>query len=488
MSKCLPGMRWLFGLYLILGLWSCAPEEQVSQLAGSTEEAAPLAFPEPEFATGYAFPHTTEPEPESQLAEWLDVGILFAALSVATYLATFKRSRRGIFFLMLFSLAYFGFYKEGCICPIGSIQNVAASLFDPRVSIPAGTALIFLLPLIFAIFFGRVFCSSVCALGAIQDAVLIKPIKVPKKLGLLLGMIPYGYLSVGVLLAATGTGFVICRYDPFIPFFRLNGNSPYLMLGAGFLIVSTVIGRPYCRFFCPYNVLLGWMSRFSKWHLSITPTTCVQCRLCEDSCPFDHINNPTEGLDREERSTGVRRLGKLVAAVPLLMGLGGYIGYKASIPLSHYNNTVQTAEQLVIDYKDAQLAALEGGDASEEDSGLTATQEFRTMTNQEMKTVAFAQMGQADKDLAEEARSIRGRMQLGGILTGLFLGLVLAAKLLRMSISRNQKDYEVDKPTCYSCARCCPTCPSDERHEPNFVQPDLSNVAALRDGELAPTA
>lgn len=480
MFKRLQACAWLV-LVLCMGLASCVPDVEEEHTTVSAEEAALLPFPEPEFtATEYYFPHTTEPAPESQLEEWLDVGILFAALSMATYLATFKRSRRGIFFLMLFSLAYFGFYKEGCICPIGSIQNVAASIFNPKAPIPAGTALIFLLPLIFAIFFGRVFCSSVCALGAIQDVMLIKPIKVPKTLGLMLGLIPYGYLSVGVLLAATGTGFVICRYDPFIPFFRLNGNSPYLMLGAGFLMVSTVVGRPYCRFVCPYNILLGWMSRFAKWHLSITPTTCVQCRLCEDSCPFDHINNPTEGLDREERSTGVKRLGKLVAALPILIGLGGYIGYKASIPLSHYNNTVQKAEQLVIDFVQTR-----DGTAPEKQPGLSATQEFRTLSNQEKRALAHAQMGQADLELAEAAKIVREDMKLGGILVGMFLGLILGAKLLRMSISRTQTDYEVDKPTCYSCARCCPTCPSDALHEPNFVQVDLSNVATLqKDGTL----
>ena len=58
---------------------------------------------------------------------------------------------------------------------------------------------------------------------------------------------------------------------------------------------------------------------------------------------------------------------------------------------------------------------------------------------------------------------------LGGWLLGAFLGLVVAFKLLRMSIVRNQRDYEVNKPTCYSCARCCPTCPSDELHEINFL-------------------
>ena len=33
-------------------------------------------------------------------------------------------------------LAYFGFYREGCICPIGAIQNVAVALVDPHYAVP----------------------------------------------------------------------------------------------------------------------------------------------------------------------------------------------------------------------------------------------------------------------------------------------------------------------------------------------------------------
>ena len=46
------------------------------------------------------------------------------------------RSEAEAFRFVLGSLAYFGFYREGCICPIGSIQNVAVALTDPKYSIP----------------------------------------------------------------------------------------------------------------------------------------------------------------------------------------------------------------------------------------------------------------------------------------------------------------------------------------------------------------
>ena len=71
--------------------------------------------------------------------------------------------------LAIACLAYFGFYREGCICPIGSIQNVAVALVDPDYAVPYFVIGIFLLPLAAALFFGRVFCGGVCALGAVQE-------------------------------------------------------------------------------------------------------------------------------------------------------------------------------------------------------------------------------------------------------------------------------------------------------------------------------
>ncbi|HIG28891.1 MAG TPA: 4Fe-4S binding protein [Verrucomicrobiales bacterium] len=403
-----------------------------------------MRFPAPEFSTAYDFPDTTIPAPTTQTAQWIDVFLLTLALSVASWLAVKKRSRRGIFWLSIICLIYFGFIKQGCVCPIGSIQNVALGIFDSNYAIPMTVLLFFIIPLAFALFLGRVFCSSVCALGAIQDLVILKPINLPKKLTMALSMIPYIYLGSAILFAATNTGFIICRYDPFIGFFRLNGNAPYLYLGAGFLLSGVFIARPYCRFFCPYGVLLGWMSQFSRWHLAITPTECVDCRLCEASCPFDYIDKPNTGLDRENRETGVHRLGYLFAMIPVLVILGGWIGHRMSVPMSSYNNTVFLAEQVI---------------AEQMDSALEPT----------LQTETYRSMGMSEDELLTKAALVRSRMNMGGWLLGGFLGLIFGVKLIKISTVRSRKDYEVHRSTCFSCARCCSYCPSDEMWKSNFV-------------------
>lgn len=402
-------------------------------------------FPAPEFESGYDFPGTTQPPPVMQLQEYGDVLILLAVLILATIFDLKMRSRKALFWLMVFSLGYFGFYREGCVCPIGAIQNVAMSIFDSNYAVPVSVLLIFLLPLIFAGLFGRVFCASVCPLGAIQDLVLLKPIKLNAKVSQALSTIPYIYLGTAVLLASTGSAFIICRFDPFIGFFRLNGNAPYLYLGAAFLLVGVFIGRPYCRFLCPYGVLLGWMSRFSKWHLTITPTECVQCRLCEDSCPFDYIHKPNTGLAREERRVGVRRLGWLLIALPVMIGLGGWVGRQAVEPLSKINAKISLAEELIQEQKNPELEPT------------LATKTFRTQ-------------GKPEAQLVDEALVLRKRMNIGGWLLGGFVGMVFGVKLIEISTNRHRKDYEADKTKCFSCGRCYPYCPSDDMHKPNFLE------------------
>lgn len=284
-------------------------------------------FPRPDFETGHVPPETQVNPPRSDFMEFFDVMVLLLALSLNSYFVIKKRSRRGILGVTIFSLIYFGFLREGCICPIGSIQNVTLALFDSSYILPLTALIFFIVPLLFTLLFGRTFCAGVCPLGAIQDIFLLKPLSIPNTANRILGLLPYVYLVFAILFAATGADFIICRYDPFVGFFRLSGNFGMLMLGAGFLILSTIIGRPYCRFLCPYGVILKFVSRFSWKHTTITPSNCIQCKLCESSCPYQAINFPNSGDYREEKSRSRARIIVFSLLLPVFMFIGGFSAY-----------------------------------------------------------------------------------------------------------------------------------------------------------------
>ena len=148
---------------------------------------------------GYKTPAVQKPLPRSSWLQVVDVALLATAMGISSWLVLKRRSRKALVALAIGSMAYFGFYREGCVCPIGSIQNVAVALTDPRYSIPMVVTATFFLPLAMAVFFGRAFCGGVCALGAIQELVLIKPVQVPRRLDRALGLLKYVYLGLALV-------------------------------------------------------------------------------------------------------------------------------------------------------------------------------------------------------------------------------------------------------------------------------------------------
>jgi polyferredoxin len=126
---------------------------------------------------------------------------LLLSLSVVTWLVLKKRSRMSVFLFSVFSLFYFGFYRQGCVCPIGSIQNVTLALADHSYVLPLTILIFFLAPLIFTLLFGRTFCAGVCPFGALQDMVSFKPMRMGPGLNAILGLIPL-----------PGAGRNLCRH------------------------------------------------------------------------------------------------------------------------------------------------------------------------------------------------------------------------------------------------------------------------------------
>ena len=200
-------------------------------------------FPRPEFESGYVYPEHQLPLQRGPVWEYIDLAVLIGALSLASWLALKKRSRQGLVWLSVFSLAYFGFFREGCVCSVGSVQNVALALFNDGYAIPLTALLFFLIPLLFALAFGRAFCAGVCPLGSIQELVGFRPIKLPKAVESVMISIPFVYLGISVLSAATESQFLICRYDPFVGIFRLDAPYTMIIFGALLLLAGIFINR-----------------------------------------------------------------------------------------------------------------------------------------------------------------------------------------------------------------------------------------------------
>ncbi|MAG94977.1 MAG: 4Fe-4S ferredoxin, partial [Planctomycetaceae bacterium] len=404
-------------------------------LAFSSTAVADL-IPTPKFEK-HDIPTASVPDVDGSVWPIVDVGILLAALCAATYFTLVSRSRRNLLILTIGSLLWFGFYREGCVCSIGATQNVALAIFDSNYVIPLTVVAFFVLPLVFTLFFGRTFCAAVCPLGAMQELVAVRTVAVPRWLDHSLGLVAYIYLGASVIFAASGTAFIICRYDPFIPFFRMAGNTDMIIFGSCILLIGLFVGRPYCRFLCPYGAVLRVLSCFSKWRLSIPPDSCINCQLCEDVCPYGAIHPPTTVQSGNSRKRGRRQLAVSLICAPVVLASFTWLGASIAVPLSEWHPVSRLAEQVRL-----------------EETGVT---EETTDASD-----AFRATGQAADELYQSAITLQERFRwLGGWL-GAWTGLVIAIKLIYLSLRRRRDDYQADRAGCVSCGRCYWYCPVEK--------------------------
>lgn len=399
-------------------------------------------FPKPDFESGYQYPELHYALPSETLWVILDIFLLIALMGIVTWAVFRNRTRKPILLVSVISVAYFGFFRSGCVCSIGSIQNISLALVDPGYQLPLSVLLFFLLPIVFAFFFGRVFCAGVCPFGALQELVNVKNYRISRAVTTTLEVIPWLYLIFAVFYAVTRSSFIICRFDPFIGIFRLGGDIGLLLFGALLLVMSVFTGRPFCRFLCPYGALLSLFSSVSIWRIQLTGKECINCELCHNACPVDAIKPPYSNKVKESRQQGVRRLVIYFLILPLMTVAGAVLLRTASADLSRANKDVHLYD-------------------------LVMQQEADPQDELSLELEAFYGQGRTLDDLTEKYQKVQADFTLYATIAGALIGLVLGLTLINLSVKRTRKQYRIDPAACVACGKCFSYCPQNK----NGVEP-----------------
>lgn len=185
--------------------------------------------------------------------------------------------------ILIGSVVVVGFLWGGYLCPTSAVQNIF-NKWDTAF------AILFIIPIGISVFFGRVFCSTVCPFGALSELVYMAKLKlkIPLQVEKILVWIKYGILAFQVVRMIGGAS-VNDSMTPFQALFRWDNWGMNWVLTIAFLALSVFTFRPFCRFLCPYGALLGLASKFRLFRYR-EQKGCVHCQLCAKSCPAHAID------------------------------------------------------------------------------------------------------------------------------------------------------------------------------------------------------
>ncbi len=223
--------------------------------------------------------------------------VLLMVLILSLAMTAFLRKSSSLRWITLgLTLAYLGFWTGGFLS-VSHITN--AIILGPSVvmtDLPLFMLVIF--TLVTTLLWGRVFCSSLCPFGALQDILTrLMPrhfhYTVPAWIHDRAIYIKYVVLALLLVMAVAASEISIFQYfEPFGTAFFFSPSIVLWIILIATLLASTVIKRFYCRYACPLGAALGVMSLVSPLRIKRV-AQCKMCKVCEHACPTGAIRGPT---------------------------------------------------------------------------------------------------------------------------------------------------------------------------------------------------
>ncbi|GHS97445.1 ferredoxin [Bacteroidia bacterium] len=221
------------------------------------------------------------------------------------------------------------------------VQGFPHAQFIPAAL--AGTIGIVIIFVLLTLLFGRIYCSVICPMGILQDIISWFTRRGKKKnkkkrwyhYSKPYNIVRYSLLAICVVFLIFGISTPLLLLDPYSNFGRIAVNifRPIVVEGNNLLnwvalqlnnysfyqvtihtittasfvialialliagILSLLRGRLFCNTICPVGSLLGLISKFSLFRITIDESKCTKCGLCEKACKSECINSKESTVD-----------------------------------------------------------------------------------------------------------------------------------------------------------------------------------------------
>ena len=201
---------------------------------------------------------------------------------------------RLIFVSVIVLLSILGIF--GLIYPI-KIMDLQFSPIILRLFTDFSVTTLFLFAgiVVLSLIFGRIYCSTICPFGILQEVSDIFFRKASKKKKKNLPQQNYvfkyiiSFICFSILLG--GSTILIKYIDPYTIFSSAISISLFGIIFSIFVIVLVFFrNRFFCTNICPVGAILGLLSRFSYYKILMDKSICVSCGVCARSCPSGCIN------------------------------------------------------------------------------------------------------------------------------------------------------------------------------------------------------
>jgi len=168
--------------------------------------------------------------------------------------------------------------------------------------------------IVITLLFGRIYCSTICPLGALQDlAIRIRRRLKPKGnfgTGRRGKLLRYGILVLTVAALIADLQIIVSYIAPYSSYGRIVRGIAGIGSGAATALVITglatlllvvacavLAGRIWCNAVCPVGTLLGLISRVSLLKIRIDEDKCVGCGACARKCKASCIDAKNHKID-----------------------------------------------------------------------------------------------------------------------------------------------------------------------------------------------